>query len=481
MATRTARSVASSASCQPVAPPQLETFPVEKLALDGDLLESRLRLAAARTGDHPSIHAFLLSIFHGPTAAEFHAQLDEPGYQAANRLVVKNGEQVVAHMRLAPQSIQMGSRSLTAVRFMDLGTAPEIRGCGVAKALIASGQRVARESGAMIGMVRTRFPVLFSHEGWSLCGCHSYSSAAPRAVLAELARAAEERTPEAIWPPRAAEQITVRPLRRVELPAVVRLYDAASRKQTGWPVRSEEYWDWLLARGACDRIYVASSSADSANLATLPDSIVGYACVRQSRIVELITAERRSDAAEQLLIRICADAREQDGWAMRLDAPPADPLHDVMVAAGGKRGRAENASDEHFMAKVFDPFAVLRELLPTFAARAQASGYSSQWELGIELRVPRSKASGLRAAGLVERYRLRCRSGKLVVESGVPSRHTVVICQADFAPLVLGLYGSTDLAAGKRLATTSKQARELAAGLFPGQLWWRPVLDDLLA
>ena len=75
-----------------------------------------LRLAHAKTGDHSAIHRLLVSVFHGPTAAEFHSQLDEPGYEPADRLVVRDGEQIAAHVRLARQSIQLDSATAPAAR-----------------------------------------------------------------------------------------------------------------------------------------------------------------------------------------------------------------------------------------------------------------------------------------------------------------------------------------------------------------------------
>src|SRR3954464_2776217 len=104
MATRTARSVASSSSTLSKSP---QCFAPQNTATH--VAPPRLRLATARTGDHPSIHAFLVSVFHGPTSGEFQAQLDEPGYEPADRLIVKEGDEIAAHLRLARQTIQLGS------------------------------------------------------------------------------------------------------------------------------------------------------------------------------------------------------------------------------------------------------------------------------------------------------------------------------------------------------------------------------------
>jgi predicted acetyltransferase len=476
MATRTARSVASlPLSSSPTATSPTATCstgaaspPPESKALDA----RRLRLAAARTGDHPSIHAFLLSVFHGPTADEFHAQLEEPGYQPANRLMVKSGEQIAAHLRLARQTIQVCGRALTAARFMDLATAPEFRSRGVASALVAAGQRAAAERGVLVALTRTRAPALFARQGWSVCGRHTFSTASPRSVLAELAARKKDAAVQPFFPIMREEPLIVRPMRRVELAAVVRLYEERSRQVAGWPVRGEAYWEWLLARGACDRMYVASQGAEPPNMAALLESIVGYACVRQSRIVELVTAEKHAKAGPELLERICADAREDDGWTIRYDASAGDPLHATLCAAGGELIDSEEAGGELFMAKVLDPLAVLRKLGPVLAGRAQAAGCHLPCELGLELRA---------AGGVVERYILKLGISNSTVETGGPSRQCVTLLANDLAPLLLGYRGAEELKACGRLKPINAKAAALAGALFPSNLWSRPVLDDLLA
>jgi predicted N-acetyltransferase YhbS len=427
------------------------------------------------------IHRLLMSVFHGPSASEFHAQLDEPGYEPADRLVVKDGEQVAAHLRLARQTIQLGEATLYAARFMDLATAPEYRGRGLATTLLTAGERAAASRGVMVGLTRTRVPALFARLGWTVCGRHYYSSAAPRAVLAELGATASGMLPtpptaRLSFAPTAAEPITVRPLRRIELPAAIRLYEQNLAGKSGWPLRSKDYWDWLLARGACDRMYVAAIG-NNVEVPGLLDSIIGYACVRQGRIVELITASGRDDVARQLAARVCADACERDEWLVRCDAPPGDMLHDLFRRAGGQVTCSEQVSGEWFMTKLLDPLAALRQLAPTLAARARAAGLTRPSELGIELR----SGCGQSARGVLERFRVRLAPRGVRIETGGPSRHTIILRYADLAPLLLGGQSFEDLAGGGRLRATTGKAAALAAGLFPAGNWWRPPLDDLLA
>jgi hypothetical protein len=301
--------------------------------------------------------------------------------------------------------------------------------------------------------------------------------------LAELAAAAadaESADQSAAFLRSQPEPIIVRPLRRIDLRAVVRLYEQNIAGQSGWPLRSEAYWEWLLSRGACDRVYVASTAAETSNFEKLLESIVGYACVRQSRIVELIAAAGRDDVARQLAERVCADAREQDGWAVRYDARSSDPLHELFRRAGGRLTVNQELGGELFMAKLLDPLAALRRLADPFTARSAAANISRPSELGIELRSRGGrKTSG--ASGVVERYRLCIGPRGTRVETGGPSRHSVVLAYTDLSPLLLGDVGAEAMAQFRRLKFTTDKAQRLAAVLLPGGAWWRPPLDDLLA
>ena len=442
----------------------------------------RLKLLAARTGDQPSIHELLVSVFHGPSLSEFQAQLDEPGYAASDRLIVKDGEEIAAHLRLAKQSIQIDQAVFSAARFMDLATAPEFRERGLATALIAAGERAAAERGSLVGVTRTRAPELFARQGWAICGRHMFSEASPRAVLAEMAAdataaAASSQSSPLATP--ASETILVRPLRRIELRAMVRLYDQHLSGKAGWPTRSEEYWEWLLARGACDRVYVASNCPDASDFERITNSIIGYACVRQSRIVELVSGNRNT-VARQLIERVCADTRELDGWAVRFDAPATDPLHDIFRRAGGRVTNSQEVGGEYFMAKLLDPLQALRLLAPSLATRARAAKAPLPAELGIELRAG-SGRTARPSRGVLERFRLLLDKRSASVETGGPSKHCLMLTYSDLAPLLLGDISVEEMMGANRLRATTKRARQIADAIFPNAFYFRPPLDDLLA
>jgi hypothetical protein len=209
-------------------------------------------------------------------------------------------------------------------------------------------------------------------------------------------------------------------------------------------------------------------------------SIVGYACVRESRLVELITSPARPEAGVQLVERVCADARERDGWTVRYDAPADDALHALLCQSGGRSVASEQVGGEVFMAKVLDPLAVLRKLSDVFLQRAQAAECRLPLELGVELRA--GGALGRRGtAGVVERYRIQLRPGGVSVQTGGPCRQTVAIAMDDLTPLMLGYRGAAQLAECGRLEASSTKALEVASAFLPGGLWSRPAWDDLLA
>lgn len=476
MATRTALPVARRSSSS-----RKLSSPV-RTAIVAPAAPGALKLALAKTGDHPAIHRLLVSVFHGPTPAEFHAQLDEPGYLPSDRLVVRDGDTIAAHLRLARQTIQLGALTLPAARFMDLATAQEYRSRGLATAMLAAGERSARERGVLVALTRTRVPSLFARQGWAVCGRHLFSAASPRSVLAELGatssgliEAPGDPTLDLLRP--RQERISVRPLRRIELPAIMRLYEQNLAGRGGWPVRSEEYWDWLLSRGACDRIFVAATGPETSDLAKLLGSIVGYAFVRQGRLVEVVTENGREDVARHLAARVCADASEQGGWMVRCDAPPDHALHALLRDAGGRLVSEQQIDGELFMVKLLDPLALLRRLADSLTLRAKAAELPRPVRLGLELR----SSGGRGTSGLVERLCIQIGPRSTRIETGTPCRHSVVLRYGDLAPLLLEDSTAEELLATGRMRATTRTARRIAIGLFPTARWWRPPLDDLLA
>jgi len=444
-----------------------------------------LRLVPAQRGDHPAIYELLWTVFQGPTPADFQAQLDEPGYEPSDRLIVKHGKQVVAHLRLARQTIWLDGVTLPAVRFMELATAPLYRQRGLASALLAAGEQIARQQGAVVALTRTHVRELFARRGWARCGQPGYATAPPRTVLAEMM--AQERAaadPIATYLRRhRPRRLVVRPLRRVELPALRRLYDQQLAGRCGWPVRSDASWDWLLARSACDRVYVAASSTEPALGARDTDSLFGYAFVQRTRIVELVTSPDGTDAARALVRRICLDLSEQGAWLVRCDAPPDSPIHAWFRQAGGGPVNQLAPDEAIGMARLLDPRDCLTRCSPLWQRRGAALAGNRPWELGLELTAPTAPIAvgfcGLRAS---QRFLLTSLP-EMPVErvENLNCKDRIRLSESDLTPLVMGELGAEGLHTAGRLRATSSEAILLAKSLFPRGLWWRPPLDELLA
>jgi hypothetical protein len=345
----------------------------------------------------------------------------------------------------------------------------------------------------LLALTRTRAPALFARQGWSICGRHVFSTIGARQFLAQLQATCAglvptDDSPTACLLPSTRAPISIRPLRRIELPAVRRLYEQSLAGRHGSPVRSEAYWEWLLGRGACDRMYIAAEGAESPDLEQQLAAIRGAIFANRGRIVELIAPAAPEPSTQQsiaqhtiaqhLAARVSADASEQDHWQMRLDAPPDEPLHALFRAAGGQSLQAEQFGGEVFMAKVLAPRALLTQLAGALVARLQAAGQAKNVHLGLEIQVG---AKARRRTQQTARFRLELSPRGLTLAADGCGRNYLSLRLRDLAPLVLGHWDLADMLAAGRLTASSKAARNLGGVLFPQLPWWRPPLDDLLA
>ena len=240
----------------------------------------------ARPGDHHMIHHLLVSVLHQPSMTEFQAALEDPFYEPSDRLLIKRAQQIVAHTHLLKRQLHFGPCRLPTTIISDLAVAPEFRGqeCGT-RLMQAAAERML-EDGSALGMLRTRSPEFFLSCGWSVCLRHSFSIADARRILSHL-REHEPRHDDPLKPEHPP--LNIRIWRHVEQAALVRLYEAATENVFGPLFRSEAYWRWLISRRAYDRIYVAINGPDKIKLDDSCEPIVGYAVMRQGRILELVT------------------------------------------------------------------------------------------------------------------------------------------------------------------------------------------------
>src|SRR5262249_4663807 len=167
--------------------------------------------------------------------------------------------------------------------------------------LLAAAEKKIAADGAVLGLVRTKIPRFFHRSGWALCGRHNISHAKARDVLGWLH---QDQTL------RQHRPLNIRLWRHVEMPALMRIYRQNLQGGYGALERSEAYWRWLIGRRAYDQLLIALDGPDKLELEETTAPIVGYAVLRQERIVELLTAPGHPTANWQLLARSCADAIE---------------------------------------------------------------------------------------------------------------------------------------------------------------------------
>ena len=419
----------------------------------------RLPIVAGRGGDHAAIHHFLTDVFQEPTRAEFKASLEDPFYEPHDRLLVKRGSRIIAHAHLSHRVMQFGPLQIPTAGLGWLATLPECRGSGHAGRLLVAAEKHMAQSGALVGLLRTSIPHFFRRTGWALCGRHSYSRADARAVLARLLDQGLHRP--------GRRRLQIRPWRRWEEAALVRIYNQNLEGAYGVLERTEAYWQWLVRRQAYDQIYVALDGPDLLELEEINTKIVGFAVTSGERIVELQSAPGRRRAAAELLARSCSDAIEHDRHSVLLHAPPTNPMHKLFQKAGGYRHYHEADRGEVFMARLLDPLKLLRRLCPEFHRRAEAAGLARPLELGL----------------LVDGKKFRLdftRQGARAVSRRL-GRSYLSLNVADFTRMVLGqLHWDRALNEG-RLSASTDLAREAGRVLFPRVPLWRPPFDDLLA
>ncbi len=437
-----------------------ESASTESLAtgifLEAGSRPDRARVVVAKAGDHPSVFQLLTAVFQGPSHDAFLASLEDPFYEPCDRLLVKHGTQVAAHLHLTKRVMHFGPLRLGVSGLGWLGTLPEFRGHGYARRLLATAEGLMREEGSELGMLRTRIPRYFRRDGWAVCTRRCWSRAGTRELLAQMQSQRSWRTPT---------PLNIRPWRQVELPALMRIYRQNIGEAFGALDRTEPYWRWLGSRKGFDQILVAIDGPDRLELEDTTSPIVGYAVAKDDQIIELLSAPDHPHARVQLLIRACSEAIERDVHALSLHSPAHDPLHELFQLARGTQWHHESFEGEYFMVKLLDPIGFLRRLCPELHRRASDAALVRPCELGLVVEGRRHLlAVSRRSVKLLPR-----RTGRSYLRCNV----------AEFTRLVLGHVEVDEAVRLGRLQASTRMAVDVARVLFPRLPLWRPPLDDL--
>jgi len=424
------------------------------------------RVAPARAGDQNEILQLLAGLPAPPSRAEFHAAVDHPEHDSANRLVARLAGRIVGHVEIVPRDLLVGEAMVRGAVIDRVAVLPECRGAGHGQRLVRSAEERMRDSGAVVAFSRTRIAASFRELGWSVLGRDCATPGRPTEILARLLDG----------PQRVGEAVTMRQWRHVELPAILRIHRQNAGRFVGPVDRNENYARWLVSRAAFDSIIVALVGQDRYELHESSARIVGYCVQSGSRVLEILADPEFPGLEREILARVCAEAIENDRQEITYESSSADPLHEAV--AGG--ASLVQGGDRMIVARVLKPQTLLEALAPAVAARVVASrvaesGLRETVELGLD-------APSFRGSIVVP----ECKEGPVeaveaTVQPGRVGRSYLKLSDEELARLLLGQCDPAEAVAAGRMEPSTQMAQRLAGQLFPRQPLWCPLWDDLPA
>ena len=428
-------------------------------------MSEECRITPARAGDQTEILQLLSGLPTPPSRAEFHAAVDHPDHDPANRLVARLAGRIVGHIEISPRTIMVGETPVKAAVLDRVAILPECRGAGHGQRLVQAAEARLRDLGVVAAFSRTRIATSFHELGWSVLGRDCATPGRPTDILARLLD----------LPPRQGPEVTMRQWRHVELPAILRIYEQNAGRFVGPLARSEVYARWLISRGAFDSIIVALQGNDRYDLHETTAKIVGYCIQSGHRVLEVMADPEYRGLEQEILARVCAEAIENDRQEIVYESTPADPLHRAVVGPkpDDQPGPRAGAQDRMIVAKVFDPRELLAAIAPTVAQRVAAAGIREPVELGFDSDQFRGSVTVTGAGQGTPRT--------AAVHPGRIGRSYLKISADEFARLLLGQCDPLEAATAGRLQASTQMAQKLAEQLFPRLPLWCPMWDDLPA
>ena len=425
--------------------------PAMKSSLTGDeklpFRRGPVEFQLGTEADHEAVYQALLHVFHGPDRDAFLSALGDPDYDPTHRLLAKIDGRVASHLHLTPRALRYGRVPLSAHGMMWVGTLPEFRGRGLAQALVRLADGRARAGTVVLQALTTAMPQFYRPLGWGVCGRQTFGQVPSRNLPAS-----GDAPPEA-----RPGDLVVRPWRQVELGDLMRLYDRQYAETTGTVSRTEDYWRWIIGRRYAHVIW----------LVTRGDATLGYAFVKDHRVLELATDPDAPEALHALMARVRAEALERAYPDVTLHAPADHPAMALLTAVGGKVVDSEQFEGQVSMYHVPDVGGFLQAILPELSRRAIEADATFPLELGLTVGDHRYLVHVDRRGSTIEHDRL--------------SRRHLTLTPRAFVRLALGHTGIDRALEVDGVETSTATAIDAARVLFPIRPIWRSPLDSATA
>ncbi len=421
-------------------------------------IDLHTQIVVGNAGDHPRALALLLQHYQAPLAEDFQSRLDDPSYEPTDRMLVVRRGELIGQMQLSRQSAWFDRERIPTATVRDGVILPEMNPAGLMEPLLETAESTALTEGAILAIARPEQPEHFAGRGWSTCRSQGHTQADTRALLAHItAQLATRQSRHA--------HIEIRTWRHFELEAIQPVYEQVATAMWGTLHRSDDAWRWLVGRKAHDQILIAVDHKEGEAKEAEKLHVVGYAVVRDSCIVEMITLPGYSAVRPLLMARACRDAIDRDHHFISLHTPPTDSMHEFLATAGGSWLTSAPHGGE-WMHKLLSPEKWVERLYPQLYRRAREAGIPRPLEIDF-------------AVG-DSRYRFLFTRRSVRLEQALPAAPVDATCDLlTFQNLLTSnLAWPVALERGLLQVADPQKAAVLAA-LFPPRLFWQSPFELL--
>ncbi len=403
--------------------------------------------------------AFLTQHYQVPLTEDFQSRLDDPTYKPTDRMLLVRAGQLIGHLQLSRQSAWFERERIPTAAIHDCVILPEMQPVEFMAPLLATAESTALAEGAILAMARPTQPKFFTARGWSTCRAQGHTQANTRALLAHItAQLAARKHRHA--------HVEVRTWWHYELEAIQPVYEQVATAMWGTLHRSEDTWRWLVSRNAHDQILLAVRHKPENNAESAKLRVVGYAVVRDSCIVEMITLPGYAAVRLMLVARACRDAIDRDHHFVSLHTPATDPMHELLVTAGGSWHACAAQHGSPWMHKLLSPEKWVERLYPQLYHRAKEAGISRPLEISFAV------------DERCYRFLFTRRSARL--EHALPAARADVTCDTlTFQELLTSNLAWTPARERGVLHVVDPAKAAILAALFPPRLFWQSPFELL--